>query len=97
MDKRKLENILDKLNIRLNLSGYRYWITAVEIYSKNKIRITELYKEIAKVHNTTAVRVERALRHTIEDKKEAIQKYFNVEYKIYNSAFLALLTREMER
>ncbi len=98
MNKRKLEDLLDNLQIKANLLGYKYWITAVEIYLKdNAIRITELYKQVAEKHNTTASRTERALRHAHESKEEIVQDYFNVNYSIDNSAFLALLTREMER
>ncbi len=98
MNKRKLEDILDELQIKVSLLGYKYWITAVELYLENKtIKMMKLCREIAKKYNTTGSRVERALRHAIEDKEETIQRYFNVSYDIDNSAFLALLAREMER
>ena len=91
-------NILDELQIKVSLLGYKYWITAVELYLENKtIKMMKLCREIAKKYNTTGSRVERALRHAIEDKEETIQRYFNVSYDIDNSAFLALLAREMER
>ena len=57
----------------------------------------KICKEIAKKCNTTLTSVERALRHARECKEETIQRYFNVNYDIDNSAFLALLAREMER
>lgn len=98
MNKRKLEDILDELQIKVSLLGYKYWITAVELYLENKtIKMMKLCREIAKKYNTTGSRIERALRHAIEDKEETIQRYFNVKYDIDNSAFLALLAREMER
>ena len=98
MNKRKLEDILDKLQIKINLFGYKYWITAVELYFKdNTVGMWKICKEIAKKYNTTPSRVDRALRHARERKEEIIQRYFNVNYDIDNSAFLALLAREMER
>lgn len=98
MNKRKLEDILDELQIKINLFGYKYWITAVELYLKdNTIGMGEICKEIAKRYNTTTSRVDRALRHARERKEETIQRYFNVNYDIDNSVFLALLAREMER
>lgn len=98
MDKRKLENLLDELQIKINLLGHKYWITAVEIYLKdNSIKMAKLCREIAKKYNTTGSRVERALRNTREYGEETIQTYFNVSYKIDNSTLLALLAREMER
>lgn len=98
MDKRKLENILDKLNIPVDNLGYVYLITAVEIYLKSKTNnITETYKEIAKQHKTKYSRVERAIRHEIDKNEDRIKQFFNVDYDITNRRFLALLTREMER
>lgn len=98
MNTRKIENLLDKLQVKINTKGYRYWITAVEIYRKDpSIKKTKLYEMIAEKYNTTAVRAERALRHAHENNKMLVQRYFNVEYKIDNSAFLNLLVRELER
>lgn len=58
MDKRKLEDILDKLQIQINVKGYQYWITAIDIYNKNRaIKKTTLYCEIAKIYKTTSSRV----------------------------------------
>lgn len=52
-----------------NLTGYNFLIRAVEIIKKRKILITkELYPQIAKEYNTTASRVERAIRHIIASK-----------------------------
>lgn len=98
MNKRKLEDILDGLGIPLGQLGYKYWITAVEFKIENPdSTMGEVYENVAKKHPTTPTRVERALRHTYEYKKDFIRKYFGVDCNIGNSTFLALLAREMER
>ena len=60
-----------------------------------------LYPEVAKRYNTTASRVERAIRHAIEvawdrGDLETLQKYFgytvsNVKGKPTNSEFIAMI------
>lgn len=98
MEKRQIEDLLDELKMKPNFLGYHFWITAIEIYAEHKTKgMCGTYEEVAKKYNTTKSRVDRNLRHTYEDKKEMIQKYFNVSYKIDNSTLLALMTREIER
>ena len=98
MDKRKLQNILDELHIKINVKGYQYWIEAVEIKLKNKeINMGTLYKKIGREHNDTYGRVERALRVAYMKKKDIIKEYFTIDYEINNAVFLELLVREMER
>jgi len=98
MDKRKLENILDELQIKVNVKGYKYWIEAVEIKSNNKeIKMGALYNKIGKRHNATYSRVERALRVAYKKKEDIIKEYFTIDYSINNAVFLELLVREMER
>lgn len=98
MDKRKLENLLDKLQMRINCRGYKYWIKLVELYltddSKN---MQYYYKKIAQIHNTTIHGVERCIRFAYEKKRDFIQKYFEIDYKISTSTLLALIVREMKR
>ena len=95
---RKIEDILDALQMKINLKGYQYWVTSVEMHLENK-KLTKgvLCEEVAKVHNTTASRVERALRVAKIDIEQNIKEYFCIDYKISNSIFLELLTREVER
>lgn len=98
MNKRKLENILDQLNISVDNLGYTYLIATVEIYLKSKINnITEIYKEVAEAYASKYSRIERAIRHEIDKNEDKIKQFFNVDYDITNRRFLALLAREMER
>ena len=98
MEKRKVEDILDKLNIPIDNFGYKYLISALEIYQKDiNTKITLVYRQVAKRNNSTSSRVERAIRHCISSNEEEIKKFFNVNYDITNKRFIALLNREVER
>ena len=65
-----------------------------------------LYPEVAKRFNTTASRVERAIRHAIEvawdrGDLETLQKYFgytvsNVKGKPTNSEFIAMIADRLQ-
>lgn len=71
------KEILNELNIKINLKGYRYWVEAVKyVIENNKTSYSmtkEIYTYLADKHNDTGHRVERALRHTIQDKQEEMQ------------------------
>ena len=98
MNKRNIENLLDKLQIRINCNGYNYWITLVELYLNDDSKSMQYYyNKIAKIHKTTACGVERCLRFAYEKKKDFIQKYFEIDYKISTSTLLELIVREMRR
>ena len=63
----KLSNLLREFCVPKNLLGYKYIISGVNILFNNpEISITNLYREIAKEHNSELSRVERAIRHAIE-------------------------------
>ena len=65
-----------------------------------------LYPQVAKKFNTTASRVERAIRHAIEvawdrGDLEVLQKYFgytvsNIKGKPTNSEFIALISDRLQ-
>jgi hypothetical protein len=63
-------SILENLNFKKSLLGYKYILTAIPLIAENpkylKNIVTCLYKKIAKEHNTTTSRAERAMRHSIE-------------------------------
>ena len=69
-----VENTIADLAVELgvpgHIKGHRYIITAVRILIENPDAIDaitkELYPGVAKEHNTTSSRVERAIRHAIE-------------------------------
>lgn len=66
---KRIANLLKEIGVPTNVLGYRYLRTAIKFAynTETPISITKvLYPEIAKVHQTTPNRVERAIRHAIE-------------------------------
>lgn len=67
---KKIFDTLKVIGIPCNLLGYHYIKTGVMIMQEDPTIIHKLvkdfYPEIAKIHNTTSSRVERAIRHAIE-------------------------------
>lgn len=95
---KEIKELLNKLGIRINLKGYWFWITAIEYKEKHQdISMAKLYEEVAKIHNTTNSRAERALRHAYEYVKKDLEQYFNINYKINNSTFLLLMLEELKK
>ena len=65
-----ISNFLDGLGIPASLTGYKYIATAIEKTMDDEEMLEGvtkiLYPEIAKTHNSTPPRVEKAIRHAIE-------------------------------
>lgn len=66
-----INKMLIDMGITPNLSGYRFLSTAISMVIDNPDLITAqitktLYPDIAKLHKSTSLRVERAIRHAIE-------------------------------
>lgn len=103
MNKEQIEKvtkeILNEIGIKINLKGYRYWTEAVvQTIHKNQDEyklVRGLYEDLAKHFNSTASRIERALRHAFISNGKA-NEYFSVDYKITNSAFLMLLQEKVK-
>lgn len=99
--------IIHQIGIPANIKGYSYLRTGIisAIENRNILdSITKvLYPTIAEMHNTTAIRVERAMRHAINSawKKGNFQVVLNnffgyqiasFKHKPSNSEFIALIT-----
>ncbi len=98
MDKRKAEDLLDNLQIPIGNLGYKFCLAGIEIYEQNVlISNKELYSKIADRYKTTPANVERNIRHSYENRKEEIKKFFKIDYKLNNRTLLALMVRELER
>ncbi len=107
---KNLENditkLLHEIGIPAHIKGYQYLRDAIAISVEEKdlmVSVTKvLYPEIAKKHNTTSSRVERAIRHAIEvawtrGRLEMIHEVFgytvnNGKGKPTNSEFIAMMT-----
>ncbi len=93
-----------------HIKGYQYLREAILIAVADMDVINAvtkvLYPEVAKRFNTTASRVERAIRHAIEvawdrGDLETLQKYFgytvsNVKGKPTNSEFIAMIADRLQ-
>lgn len=62
--------VLHEIGVPAHIKGYRYIRSAILYSLKNPIALEmitkRLYPEVAKMHQTTPSRVERAIRHAIE-------------------------------
>lgn len=97
--------LLHEIGIPAHIKGYQYLRDAIEISVEEEemlISVTKvLYPAIAKRHNTTSSRVERAIRHAIEvawsrGRLDTIHDIFgytvsNGKGKPTNSEFIALV------
>ncbi len=108
--KRNLEsdvtNIIHEIGVPAHIKGYQYLRDAIMMSVKDNEMLNSitklLYPSIAKKHNTTPSRVERAIRHAIEvawsrGKMDTIDELFgytvnNGKGKPTNSEFIALIT-----
>ena len=91
-----INKMLLQLQFNVTSIGFQYWITAIQQYRKNYYKynntIEQVYHDVAKIHNTTRTRVERAMRTAKATATEQIQKQFNYYNKLTNKTVLELLT-----
>ena len=92
-----INKMLLQLQFNVSSIGFYYWITAIKQYRKNYFKynntIENVYHDVARIHNTTRTRVERAMRTAKATATEQIQKQFNYYNKLTNKTVLELLTR----
>lgn len=99
----RIRDLLTELTIQANILGYTYLQEAIAITVTDERMVhkvtKELYPRIAKKYDTTASRVERAIRHAIEIALtncpvDILDEYFgnSISFrkgKLTNSAFIA--------
>ncbi len=105
----EITNIIHEIGVPAHIKGYMYLREAITMVV-NDIELLsavtkELYPSIAKKFNTTASRVERAIRHAIEvawgrGQVETINKIFgytihNAKGKPTNSEFIAMVADKL--
>ncbi len=100
---------LNEVGIPAKLKGYRYMITAItEVLNNDESldAVTKiLYPDVAKKHNSTAQRVEKAIRHAIEvawnvNEDNPIKKQFELhegkeKNRPTNSEFIAKISQDI--
>lgn len=63
----RIKEILKKLCVPIKLNGYRYWVDAIKLYKKvDKIKMMEIYYQIAQVYESTSVSVSKAMELAVE-------------------------------
>ena len=105
----QITSIIHEIGIPANIKGYMYLRAAINMVVNNTRLLSsvtkELYPSIGKEFNTTASRVERAMRHAIEvawtrGEVETINKIFgytirNEKGKPTNSEFIAMVADKL--
>ena len=105
----QITSIIHAIGIPANIKGYMYLRSAINMVVNNTSLLSsvtkELYPSIGKKFNTTASRVERAMRHAIEvawtrGEVETINKIFgytirNEKGKPTNSEFIAMVADKL--
>ena len=63
----EIKELLKEIGVPTNIKGYRYWETALKVYKENpKMRMSrDIYPRVAKIHQDTPAKVERAMRHAV--------------------------------
>lgn len=105
----EITSIIHEIGVPAHIKGYMYLREAITMVVNDMELLSavtkELYPSIAKKYNTTASRVERAIRHAIEvawgrGQVDAINKLFgytvhNEKGKPTNSEFIAIITDKL--
>jgi len=105
----EITNIIHEIGVPAHIKGYMYLRDAITMVVNNMELLSavtkQLYPSIAKKYNTTASRVERAIRHAIEvawnrGQVDTIDKLFgytvhNTKGKPTNSEFIAMVADKL--
>lgn len=93
--RKKVGDALLQLGITPDLKGFNYIIDMVEMIDKEgNLKMMYFYEMVAKKNNSTASRVERAVRHCVSkaDREcDTFKRVFDGVKDINNSAFLYTL------
>ncbi|MBS6888041.1 MAG: sporulation transcription factor Spo0A [Clostridium sp.] len=107
----EITSIIHEIGVPAHIKGYMYLREAITMVVNDMELLSavtkELYPSIAKKYNTTASRVERAIRHAIEvawgrGQVDAINKLFgytvhNEKGKPTNSEFIAIIADKLSQ
>lgn len=91
------QKYLLQLGFNINSIGFDFWLTAINLYLKNReISMMTLYNEIGKITNKKARQIERSMRTASETAKENIKKLYDYDGKLSNKSILKLITKFKE-
>lgn len=102
--KNKAINALIEIGIPADIKGFEYIVDMMVMYQDEKLRhagMAENYKEVAEKRNTTASKVERALRYAFSialanGNREALMKYLS-STSTTNGSLLHVLYLRLEQ
>ena len=101
----KTIDVLLQMGVPASIKGFTYICDAIELFDTDPYypdgKICSLYFEIARLHETTASRVERAIRHAFEvaltkGERDIVELYLDCEHT-QNSNLLKTLYFRMQR
>lgn len=97
MIKDRAKDVLIKMGMPSSILGFKYIPDVMELFEAGyeNAKITALYVDIGKKHNSTGSRVERAIRHAFEGvvtngQRDIVEKYLSFD-NTTNSNMLKLL------
>lgn len=89
------KQLLKDIGIKIHCVGFNYWVLALytaidnHINKKEQTKITYIYYLVARYYKTNVSNVRKAMSYVYENLD--LNRYFNVTYKINNTALLFLL------
>ena len=101
----KTIDVLLQMGVPASIKGFTYICDAIELFDTDPYypdgKICSLYFEIARLHETTASRVERAIRHAFEvaltkGERDIVELYLDCEHT-QNSNLLKTLYFRMQQ
>jgi hypothetical protein len=79
----KIENVLIIMGMPVNIKGFAYIVECILFLEQEPdVKITYLYYKVSQKYETTASRVERAIRHAFEIARNCKADYEMVEHYI---------------
>lgn len=100
-NKQYAQKLVRELGVPTHLKGYTYLTEAICAAAKENIGMEELYQQVAERNETTACRVERAIRHSIEllhyGKYESFSEVFGSEKCPGNEEFIVFFAGKMKQ
>lgn len=79
MQRSTVEDFLMDERVKTSMIGFTYLTDAILMYRPGMPMVKGVYTEVAKMHHSTATRVERGIRHALEA-REGEKKTVNGEY-----------------
>lgn len=89
----KIKKQLLELGMNPSTDGMLFWTIAIDFARKDKnlaVKMTEMYRKVAKHCRTDLGKVERNMRTSLGPIKEKVQEKYKYNGKIDNKTFLSL-------